>query len=125
METDKATKVDPFPDSVHTSSAGGLLMGHAILVGLKAPAVVSLVDIDAKAKKATTQACKVDKLEANEKGVCFERLDAALPMPIAQGWDSLLPYVNNLKDLNEYGLKVTGLADGKYDLTIDDKKVGT
>src|SRR5437899_1514614 len=31
MEADRATAVKPFPDGVHTSSAGGLLMAHTIL----------------------------------------------------------------------------------------------
>src|SRR5262249_18384232 len=39
METDdpKADKVKPFGDGLHTASPGGLLMAHAILVGLHAP----------------------------------------------------------------------------------------
>jgi lysophospholipase L1-like esterase len=123
MEADNAIQVQPFPDTVHTSSAGGLLMAHAILVGLKAPALVSSVAIDAGAGKAQTQACKVDRLEATTKGVAFDRTDDALPLPIANDWQSLLPYVNDLKDLNNYSLQVTGLAEGKYQLSIDGKEV--
>ena len=37
LVADKADNVDPFPDSVHTDSDGGLLMAHAILTGLKSP----------------------------------------------------------------------------------------
>jgi lysophospholipase L1-like esterase len=124
LEADKADKVNPFPDGVHTSPSGGLLMAHAILTGLKAPPVVSDVAIDAKAAKATANACKVDKLKATDKAVSFERTDEALPLPIQKDWVSLLPYVNQLKDLNWYGLKVTGLAGGKYVLAIDGKEVG-
>src|SRR5262249_29004284 len=125
METDDpmAKTVKPFGDGFHTSSPGGLYMAHAILTGLKAPPIVSDVTIDAKGSKATAKACKVDKLKASDKSVAFERLDEALPMPIQKDWVSLLPYVNNLKDLNWYGLKVTGLAEGKYSLEIDGKEV--
>src|SRR5271154_3788780 len=39
MQADKADNVQPFPDAVHTSGQGGLLMAHTILVGPKAPAL--------------------------------------------------------------------------------------
>ena len=54
MEKDDPTakKVRPFGDGFHTSPPGGLLMAHAILTGLKAPALVSTVEIDAAAGKA-------------------------------------------------------------------------
>ncbi len=117
-------KVRPFPDGVHTNGAGGLLMAHTILVGLKAPAVVSDVEIDAAAKKAKTTDCTVEELNVSSDGISFQRKDKALPMPIQPDWRGILPYVNELKDLNYYGLKVTGLSGGKYALTIDGKKVG-
>jgi lysophospholipase L1-like esterase len=120
-----AKKVNPFPDGVHTSGQGGLLMAHTILVGLHAPALVSNVDIDAAGSKATPQACKVANLKASATAVSFERTDDALPMPVQKDWLPLLPYVDNLKDLNWYGLKVTGLGKGKYALTIDGKDVAT
>jgi lysophospholipase L1-like esterase len=118
-------KVRPFGDSVHTSPSGALLMAHTILKGLHAPAVVSEVAIDTKAGKAKTKRCSVAKLENKEGQVTFERTDEALPMPIQQQWLEILPYVNQLKDLNWYGLKVTGLAAGKYNLLIDGKDVAT
>jgi lysophospholipase L1-like esterase len=120
--------VHPFPDGVHTNGAGGLLMAHTILVGLKAPAVVSDVEIDAAAKKAKPTDCTVEDLNVTSDGLSFQRKDQALPMPIQRepkkdDWRPILPYVNELKDLNYYGLKVTGLSGGKYALTIDGKKV--
>src|SRR5437588_346938 len=51
MAADNAA-VKAFPDSVHTGPAGALLMAHTILVGLKAPAVVSDLTIDAGSKEA-------------------------------------------------------------------------
>jgi lysophospholipase L1-like esterase len=125
MEADEAIKVKPFGDGFHTSSPGGLFMAHAILTGLKAPPAVSDVTIDAKASKATASGCKVEKLQAAESSVTFQRTDEALPIPVQMDWETLLPYVNQLKDLNWYGLKVTGLAAGKYALKIDGKEVAT
>ncbi len=129
MEKDdpKAEKAKPFGDGFHTSPPGGLLMAHAILTQLNAPAEVSNVVIElGKDTKATN--AKVEKLEANEKTVSFTRTDAALPLPIQNDWRSMLPYTNQLKDLNYYGLTVTGLAGGEtaqYEVRIDGKLVAT
>jgi lysophospholipase L1-like esterase len=123
IAADKA-KVSPFPDGVHTSEPGGLLMAHTILVGLKAPAVVSDVEIDAADKKSKPTDCTIEELSVSSEGISFQRKDKALPMPILPDWRPILPYVNELKDLNYYGLKVTGLNGGRYALSIDGKKVG-
>ncbi len=119
--------VKAFPGGgVHTGPAGGLLMAHTILVGLHAPAVVSDLDIDAAAKKVAKETnCKADKIEGGAEGVSFERTDKALPMPVGKDWRGILPYVEHLKDLNYYGLKVAGLKEGKYELSIDGKEVAT
>jgi lysophospholipase L1-like esterase len=125
IAADKAT-MKAFPDAVHTAPAGALLMAHTILVGLKAPSVVSDLEIDADAKKVGTAThCKADKVEGSAEGVSFERTDEALPLPVSKDWRPMLPYVDRLKDLNYYGLKVSGLKDGKYALSIDGKEVGT
>lgn len=125
MEADGAKTVQPFPDGVHTSMQGALLMAHAILTGLNAPALVSEATIDVAAKEARTQRCQVANLHCTSTQVTFERADEALPLPVIKDWVPLLPYVNDLKDLNWYGLRVTGLAPGKYTLAIDGKPVGT
>jgi lysophospholipase L1-like esterase len=121
----EAKKVNPFDDGVHTTGQGGLLMAHTILVGLHAPALVSEATIDAKAGQGTGKKCTLEKVTANDGGVVFDRMDEALAMPVFKNWAPILPYVNDLKDLNYYGLKVTGLASGKYALSIDGKEVGS
>jgi lysophospholipase L1-like esterase len=127
MEQDDpmAKKAVPYYDGFHTSPPGGLLMAHAILTGLHAPALVSDVTIDVGNAKADTKGCKVDKVlvEANQT-VVFTRTDDALPMPIQKDWLSMLPYTNELKDLNWYGLTMKGLKDGNYTVSIDGKDVG-
>lgn len=123
LEADNAA-VRPFPDGVHTNGAGGLLMAHTILVGLKAPAVVSDVEINAADKKAKPTDCTIDDLNVTSDGISFQRKDKALPMPILPDWRPIVPYINDLNDLNYYGLKVTGLNGGKYALSIDNNKIG-
>jgi lysophospholipase L1-like esterase len=119
----------PFPDGVHTSSLGGLYMAHTILTGLHAPALVSeaAIDISAsgEARIAHETGCTINKLQTSSGGVSFERLDDALPLPVQTDWLPLLPYVNELRDLNWYGLKVTGLTPGrKYEIVLDHKPLG-
>jgi lysophospholipase L1-like esterase len=124
---DKEGKKDvkPFGDGFHTSSPGGLLMAHTIMVGLKAPALVSDVKIDVTKSESKTERCKVTALSATPKEISFERSDEALPIPVQKDWVSLLPYLNDLKDFNYYGLTVTGLTGEKYKLTIDGKEIAT
>jgi lysophospholipase L1-like esterase len=122
-EADNA-KVHPFPDGVHTNGPGGLLMAHTILTGLKAPAIVSDAEIDASGKEVKSIDCTIEGVNVTSDGISFQRKDKALPMPIQSDWRPILPYVNDLKDLNYYGLKVTGLNGGKYTLTIDGNVVG-
>ncbi|MGH9677325.1 MAG: SGNH/GDSL hydrolase family protein, partial [Candidatus Acidiferrum sp.] len=59
MAADKS-KVKPFPDGVHTSEAGGLLMACTILRGLNAPAEVSDLVIDTATKQTTASNCKAE-----------------------------------------------------------------
>jgi hypothetical protein len=125
IENDKATTVVPFGDGFHTASPGGLFMAHAILTALHAPALVSDVELDAAGGDPKTKACRVESVNRAESSVAFDRTDEALPMPIQKDWVSLLPYVNQLQDLNWYGLKVTGLAAGTYSLTIDGTEVAS
>jgi hypothetical protein len=127
MEADdpEAKKVKPLGDGFHTAPPGGLLMAHAILTGLHAPALVSDLAIDAASGQATPKACRVDGIKASTNSVEFQRTDEALPLPVQNDWQSVLPYVQQLKDLNWYGLKIAGLASGKYTVLIDGKDVAT
>lgn len=126
MEADdpKAQTAVPYYDGFHTSPPGGLLMAHAILTGLKAPSVVSDATIDLGSNKADAVGAKVGPVEFEEgKGIAFTRTDEALPLPVQKDWRPMLPYTNQLKDLNLYGLTVTGLKDGDYVVTIDGVEV--
>ena len=125
IQSDNADNVVPFGDGFHTSSPGGLLMAHAILTGLNAPSTVSSAVIDATAKRSGSERCKIENLVVTPGNVSFDRTDEAIPMPILPEWVSILPYVNNLKDLNNYNLTVTGLAEGKWSITMDGKPVAT
>jgi hypothetical protein len=102
-------------------------MAHTILKGLHARAEVSIVEIDAKKNASNINYCGLKNLTIDDATdhVTFDRTDFAVPMPVLKEWRGILPYVDELKDLNDYGLKVTGLKAGKYAITIDGEIVST
>lgn len=118
----EAKTIRPYYDGFHTSPGGGLLMAHAILTGLGAPAVVSDVAIDGD--KVTATRCKLDKLMVGPDSVSFSRTDEAVPMPVQKEWVNVLRYINDLNDLNRYGLTVKNLKQGIWGVLIDGKEVG-
>ena len=71
-----------------------------------------------------TTDCDIEEMKITSDRITFWRTDRALPLPIRPEWRPILPYVNQLRDLNYYGLKVIGLHAGSYALSIDSKKVG-
>jgi lysophospholipase L1-like esterase len=128
MEKDDpmAKTAKPYYDGFHTSPPGGLLMAGVILKELNAPAVVSSAEISADGPKVgpgKSTGCTISDLAAIEGGIAFTRLDESLPLPIQKDWLPMLPYMNGLKDLNWYGLTVSGLKAGDYDISIDGVKV--
>ena len=110
-------------DAVHPGPPGQALMAASILKGLSFPSLVSSVEIDAAAKKVVAaKNCTVEGVVAKDGGVAFSRLDDALPFfpPEAVG---ILPFAPILDELNDYRLKITGLAAGKYEVRIGGKKI--
>lgn len=126
---DLAIKLNP--DRVHPSAAGQLLMAGELLKAWHAPAVVSEVEIDASAGKAS----KADRTEVTDiskanggASLRWTQHDKALPMPVDLK-DSATALAMNSSDfmdaLNRETLKVSGLSGQDYTLRIDGEVVGT
>ena len=110
-------------DAVHPGPPGQALMAASILKELNFPSMVSSVEIDASTKKVVSQKnCVVEVADLNSAGVTFKRLDEALPFFPADA-ASILPSAPSLEELNDYRLKVTGLAAGKYEVRVGGKKI--
>ena len=126
---DKARAADPKNiigggDAVHPGPPGQAVMAWGILKGLNFPTLVSSAEIDAAGAKAVkVEKCDVSNVAAKDGGISFTRHDEALPFfpvdarPILK-WEPID------QDLNQYMLKVTGLAEGKYEIHVDGVKVG-
>ncbi|HWB11744.1 MAG TPA: SGNH/GDSL hydrolase family protein [Pirellulales bacterium] len=110
-------------DAVHPGPPGQAVMAWAILKGLNFPRLVSRVEIDAgQPKVVASEKCRVSELAAENGGLTFERADEALPFfPIEA--ESINEWVPVREELNQYGLKVTGLKPGKYELRLSGTKV--
>jgi hypothetical protein len=64
----------------------------------------------------------VENVVAKNGGLSFSRLDGALPFFPADA-AGILPWAPILEELNDYHLKVTGLAAGKYEVRVGGKKI--
>ncbi len=106
-------------DAVHPGPAGHTLMAWAVLKGLGASAAVSKVEIQVASSSAAADGCKVENVDTGGGGVAFDRTDDALPMPIDVRAVAALKLAPVLEDLSQYGLRVAGLAEGNYEITID------
>ncbi len=123
IEKANLPKVRPFGDGFHTSPPGGIMMAHSILTLLNAPALVSSVKINLEGKSIKADQAEVTETEYGNNSVSFTRKDNCLPLWVFPDAQTLLPFINNLDDLNRYELQVSGLASGKYSILIDDKEV--
>ena len=102
-------------------------MAALILQGLHAPDLVSSATLDA-ARKVTiaTHSCTITWQNAADGVVQFQRLDDALPWPVPPEADLALkiPGFDPATTLNRYELKVTGLNNSSYTLSIDGRAIG-
>lgn len=113
-------------DAVHPGPPGQALMAASILKGMRFPRLVSSVNIAAGEKgqpAVTARNCQVSKVEAKgADSVTFQRHDQALPF-FPDEAKSILKWAPLLEEMNEYGLKVTGLKPGQYEILLGGKKV--
>lgn len=113
-------------DGAHLTEAGQMAMAYAILKGLGAPAEVSAATVDAReAKVLDASGCVVSDVKSSADGVEFDRLDEGLPINFGAMAAFYFWHIPYPQELNRYMLTVKNLADGKYELLANGRKVGT
>ncbi|MBL8241416.1 MAG: DUF1080 domain-containing protein [Bryobacterales bacterium] len=126
--TDAALAQKIIPDRVHPGSSGHLIMAAALLKAWNAPALVSSVTIDARAKRVTKYENAGVVNVQFAAGVTWTQTDDALPMPIDMS-DPVMALAVNSSDfvdtLNRQIVQVEGLSAGPYTLRIDGSEVVT
>lgn len=112
-------------DSVHPGPIGHTVMAWAVLKGLGASALVSSADLNAAAKKLNAaENCQIENLSFADGSVSFDRLDQALPMPIDPKAAEALKLAPITDELNRYEIKITGLPEGRYEISVDGDILG-
>lgn len=132
---EKADKLDAkiapllLPDRVHPDPLAHWVMAEALLKGWHAPAVVSDVTLDGRAGSVTAaRNASVSRVEQTGEGLKWTELEYGLPLPLMRtnASEALLLEVSDIeKELNQEMLRVTGLAPGRYTLSIDGNAVDT
>jgi lysophospholipase L1-like esterase len=118
-------------DRVHPGAGVHWLMAEAVLKLWNAPAVVTSAKIDAiHAKVAEALNTEVTQLQRTRSGLSWVQSDHALPLPFPPAAiDPFVAIVLKISDLtqalNQEVLRVEGLADGPYELQIDEHPVST
>jgi lysophospholipase L1-like esterase len=127
-EPEKAKELNH--DRVHPGPGGQLLMAAALLKAWNAPSLVSEVRVKVGKGEAAADAknAEVNHLTSQQGDLTsWTQRDASLPFPINLGDQFVKLAVdssNVVRDLDEEFLRVEGLDDGDYVLTIDGQKVG-
>lgn len=111
-------------DGVHLNDLGHLAMAYAFLKGFHAPSEVSRATIDAKSGATSNMAgCRVSDFRPLDDGCEFTRLDEGLPFNNGLFFALNFFHVPMHRDFNGYRLAVTGLSEGRYELTVDGRSV--
>jgi lysophospholipase L1-like esterase len=129
----KAQAADPaqaskiLPDRVHPAPAGHLIMAEGLLEAWNAPALVSDTGIDAAAGTSAVKNANVEALKTGSH-LTWTETEAALPVPLDPK-DQLLALALKssgfVEALDRETLRVTGLAEARYELKIDGAPTGT
>lgn len=116
-------------DEVHPGPAGHTLMAAIILKKLNAPALVSRLELQVSnggtGKVVGSEKCVAGNFKIDGGTISFDRTDDSLPMPVDPRALNALKLAPVLTDLNRYELKVTGLKEDRYEISIDDALVAT
>ena len=113
-------------DGVHLNDLGQLVMAYAILKGLAAPAEVSSARIDAAGTRVVESSrCKITQVARKDDRLEFTRLDEGLPFNYGPFYALNYRFVPVPDELNRYRLQVEGLGEGRWEVTVDGRGVGT
>ena len=111
-------------DAVHPGPPGQVVMAEGILKGMSFPTVVASVEIDAGSKKVVqNQNCAIDGVKVNAEGkIEFQQTDRALPF-FPEEAKAILQWASVIDEMNDYRLKATGLAEGRYEVRLGGVKI--
>ena len=110
---------------VHPGPVGQYMMATVILEGLKADDQVSSATIQADGKVVEAKRCKITDVNAKGGKLSFTRLDECSPWPIQPEAKQAVELLPDALKLSQTILRVPGLAEGEYRVSIDGKPAAT
>jgi lysophospholipase L1-like esterase len=110
---------------VHPGPVGQYNMAAVILEGLKADGKVSSATIKADGTVIEAKRCKITDVIAKDGKLSFTRLDECGPWPIEPTAKSAVDLLPETLKLTDYTLRVPGLPEGDYHVSIDGKPAAT
>ena len=117
-------KFTMIPDSVHPSPPGHVVMAYGLLKALGCDEQPSGLSIDASAKKAKADRCRVTDAKFAPAEISFTRTDEALPAYFSPEAEVVFHYLSIVEELNNYAFRVTGLKGGNWRLSVEKMDVG-
>ena len=96
-----------------------LMMAASLLKSLGAEGFVSEATIDAAGSITSSKGCAITGVKAEGGSLSFDRQDETLPFPIPDNARAILPIAPDVLALSQYTLKVTGLKDANYAISIN------
>ena len=112
-------------DRVHPESVGHLIMAYLFLDQTGAPRDVWRLSIDAEKVQILAQSnCEASGLIHDGNRFEFSNKEFALPFPVIEEAKEAYRLVPITERLNQQMLQISGLAGGRYTLTINGSDVG-
>lgn len=108
-------------DAVHPGATGQYTMAATILAGLKVNGEVSSATLSADGKVAEAKHCKITGVSASGGKLAFTRLDERTPWPVLPNAKNAFVLLPEGLKLSQYTLRVTGLPEGEYRVSVDGK----
>ncbi|MFC2098616.1 SGNH/GDSL hydrolase family protein [Bacteroidota bacterium] len=110
-------------DRIHPGTSGHFVMAYQILNSIMPSQYVSKMALNARKKEVEESLNCTIKIESH--GVLeFMVLENSLPFPVNKRMEEALDLVPFQEDLNKEMLIIADLAEGNYNLLIDEKEVG-
>ena len=125
--TDPALSVQIIADRVHPGPGAHLIMASALLRAWNAPGTISTVDLETTAPQRVGQERTTVSDLAIGREITWTQLDQSLPFPLDLADAPFALAVRSsdfITTFNRQILRVSGLTDPSYRLTIDDTEVG-
>lgn len=114
-------------DAVHPDAPGQVVMAYALLEGIGAPRIVSMVHVRLEPSglpKIDVKNGKPVMVESDGKKLTFAYKSNALPWVLPPEAETGYTLIRAGHRMSKEGLRVTGLASGAYNLLIDGAPVG-